>query len=318
MASTTQLKRDTSMEKEEEEQIDPEMLELLEKLGIQDKDKDELLAAVDIHIENGIRAKEAADKRTEDPLKNWIRPHNEECPICLLPLPVDGGIIYRQCCDSRLCKGCMHDHILSLLKEGMEEEKVKKAVSTCALCRQDPREDAVDMFGLQKKLAKAGKLEAMYELAMTYIHGENGVDIDWDEGLKWMQRAAVEGFGNASHFLGNCYRCGQNNIERNINLAIEYYKQGGDNGSVQSYACAGEALFQKGEIEYAMLYFRKAAMCGLSNEDLFTQLRDGFGGGYITKDEYANTLLEHQKVSNEMKSESRTMALRLDMFKGRR
>ena len=93
------------MEKEEE-QIDPEMLELLEKLGIQDKDKDELLAAVDIHIENGIRAKEAAGKRMEDPLKNWIRPHNEECPICLLPLPVDaGGIIYRQCCDSDLFLG---------------------------------------------------------------------------------------------------------------------------------------------------------------------------------------------------------------------
>ena len=32
---------------EKEEEIDPEMLELLEKLGIQDKDKDELLAAVD-------------------------------------------------------------------------------------------------------------------------------------------------------------------------------------------------------------------------------------------------------------------------------
>ena len=305
------------MEKEEDIKVDSEMLEtLLEKLGFQDKD--ELLAAVDNQIEDEIRAKEAAEKRTEDPLINWVRPFNEECPICLLPLPVDDdGIIYRQCCDSLLCKGCMHDHILSLLKEGMDEEKVKKAVSTCALCRQDPREDAVDMFALQKKLAKAGKLEAMYELAMTYINGENGVDLDWDEGLKWMQRAAIEGFGKASHFLGNCYRCGQNNIERNINLAIEYYKQAGDNGSVQSYACAGEALFQKGEIEYAMLYYRKAAMCGLSNEDLFTQLRDGFGEGYITKDEYAYTLREHQKASNEMKSESRTIALRMEMLKGR-
>ena len=33
------------------------------------------------------RARLAATNRAEDPLKNWIRPKNEECPICMLPLP---------------------------------------------------------------------------------------------------------------------------------------------------------------------------------------------------------------------------------------
>ena len=32
------------------------------------------------------RARLAASYRTEDPLKNWTRLQNEECPICILPL----------------------------------------------------------------------------------------------------------------------------------------------------------------------------------------------------------------------------------------
>ena len=35
----------------------------------------------------------ATANRTEDPLKNWTRIQNEECPICMLPLPLRGSDI---------------------------------------------------------------------------------------------------------------------------------------------------------------------------------------------------------------------------------
>ena len=312
ISAANQLKSDTSMEKEDDTNVDPELLErLLEQLGF--KDKDELLESMDTHAEDVIRAQEAAEKRTEDPLKNWVRPHNEECPICLLPLPVyENGVMYRQCCDSLICKGCVSHHMFTLIKEGVEKEKGLNAVMACPLCRQVPKEN-VDMFALQKDLANAGKLEAMYELAMTYIHGENGVMIDWDEGLKWIKQAAAEGFGKASYFIGQCYWDGRNTIERDMDKAIKYFKQAGDDGFVYAFATAADALYQEGEIEESMLNYRKAAMCGVNDEDLFTQLREGFGEGYITKEEYAYTLREYQKVSNEMKSASRTFALKHEM-----
>ena len=50
---------------------------------------------------------------------------------------------------------------------------------------------------------------------------------------------------------------------------------------------------------------RKAAMCGMSDENLFKALRHSFREGYITKDEYAYTLRENQAACNEIKSEAR-------------
>ena len=52
------------------------------------------------------RAREAAAKRTKDPLKSWVRPQREECPICLLPLPLRRNeTLYHNCCGKTMCKG---------------------------------------------------------------------------------------------------------------------------------------------------------------------------------------------------------------------
>ena len=65
----------------------------------------------------------------------------------------------------------------------------------------------------------------------------------------------------------------------------------------------GTTLIKEGEIEEAMLNYRKAAICGMSeDETLFNTLRFGFREGLITKDEYAFTLREYQAARNEMKS----------------
>ena len=34
-------------------------------------------------------AREATLRRTEDPLKNWVRPDPVECPICMVPLAIE-------------------------------------------------------------------------------------------------------------------------------------------------------------------------------------------------------------------------------------
>jgi hypothetical protein len=62
---------------------------------------------------------------------------------------------------------------------------------------------------------------------------------------------------------------------------------------------------QEGLVEEGYLYYRKAVMCGLSETPLFDMMRNGYKDGYITKEEYAFTLRENQKASDEMKSESR-------------
>ena len=67
----------------------------------------------------------------------------------------------------------------------------------------------------------------------------------------------------------------------------------------------GMIIMRKGDIEEAMLSYRKAVICGMMDDILFINLRDGFKYGHITKEEYAFTLRENQKAYNGMKSESR-------------
>lgn len=307
-SAATSLNGDIVKPKVDERRADT-VGKLLERLELHDDGSHEAMRT----LENiGNKAKEAAAKRMEDPLKHWTPPHRGDCPICLLPLPIrEKEVTYRSCCDSTICKGCIFDHLITLMKDGVDRDKVLKAVGTCPLCRGDPaHSSAKEMLKLQKKLAKAGRHEAMYELAMTYIRGENGVNIDWDEGLNWMQRAAEEGFGRASHFLGECYLNG-NGKGIDLDQAILHLKAGGEGGSVTAFGAVAELLMDIGEIEEAMLNYRKAAMCGVGDGDLFASLRNGYREGFITKDEYMVTLRGHQKVSNEMKSEARTRALRL-------
>lgn len=44
---------------------------------------------MEVNWEQVERAQDAAEKRTQDPLRNWRRPEREECKICFLPLPPD-------------------------------------------------------------------------------------------------------------------------------------------------------------------------------------------------------------------------------------
>lgn len=94
-------------------------------------------------------------------------------------------------------------------------------------------------------------------------------------------------------------------MEQDTDRAMEYLQKAAELGYAQGFAAIGNLLEQKGSIEEGFLNYRKAAICGYCDKELFDVLRDGYKYGYITKEEYAFTLRENQRASNEMKSESR-------------
>ena len=63
----------------------------------------------------------------EDPLKNWVPPETDDCPICLLPMPInDRDRFHWFCCDKSICQGCK-----------LESMKVERKVSfKCPFCTQ--------------------------------------------------------------------------------------------------------------------------------------------------------------------------------------
>ena len=81
-------------------------------------------------------ARLAAANRTEDPLKNWTRLQNEECPICMLPLPFHGSES-NHCvtCGKTVCWGCMIGTAEAHAEEDVE--KIVEKITTCPYCRSN-------------------------------------------------------------------------------------------------------------------------------------------------------------------------------------
>ena len=79
-----------------------------------------------------------------------------------------------------------------------------------------------------------------------------------------------------------------------IDTALKRLRKGAELGKVTALLSRSISQFSQGCIP-------------LNDKFLFSALREDYKNGYITKEEYALTLRENQKASNEMKSESREM-----------
>ena len=279
-----------------------------------DKDEgDSSTVQITMSMEQIERARLAASNRTEDPLKNWTRLQNEECPICMLPLPHKAsGSNYCVTCGKTFCMGCVLSLIDAQIKDCRDantalSQTSREKASTCPFCRSntvvyDDKAEAT----LEKlmKQANTGNGEAMGRVGDYYFHGKIGLQQDMAEGVKWFHRALEAGCGNAAYDLGLCYYHGDG-VDKDVDEALQCFQKAAELGYVHAFVTIGTMVMEKGEIEEGMLNYRKAVMCGLSDDILFKTLRDGFKCGYITKDEYAFTLRENQKACNEMKSEAR-------------
>ena len=261
-------------------------------------------STLQISREHYERARLAAANRTEDPLKNWTRPQNEECPICMLPLPIIARETnYCVTCGKTVCWGCMVSTGIAHRRDGGDLEKATEKATTCPYCRSDiANKDFKYTLEHEMKRANAGNITAMYYLAHNHFHGEMGLQQDKAEALKWYHQAVEAGSGRAAFNLGSFYGSGDC-VDQDIDKALEYFQKAAELGDMHAFALIGVILLTREEIEEGMLNLRKAAMCGDCGS--FKTLRDGFSQGFITKDEYAFTLRENQKACNEMKSDGR-------------
>ena len=252
------------------------------------------------------RARLAAYVRTEDPLKNWTRLQNEECPICMLPLPLY-NLEVKDCviCGTTICTGCVLSSAKVHIRDGRDTKAASAKAMTCPLCRSNNElhDDKATLKALMKRV-DAGQHDDICRIGQYYFRGEMALLQDKAEGLRWYHRAVEAGSGHAAFNLGGCYLKGDG-VEQDLEKALEYFQKAAELGGITAFNLIGFLLMVKGEIEDAMLNYRKAAICGDSNEHLFGELKEGFVNGYITKEEYAYTLREHQKACNEMKSDAR-------------
>ena len=92
-------------------------------------------------------------------------PPTDECPICLLPLPLDGKeVIYQECCGKILCGGCFY-----------EESTENNIRDICPFCRAPEHSSDGEYIERFKKRVEANDAEAIYRLGCFYNRGSFGL-----------------------------------------------------------------------------------------------------------------------------------------------
>ena len=224
--------------------------------------------------------KRAAELRDEKLFKQ--PPPPEECPICMLPPPLIvnyTGMAFFSCCGKRICNGC---------ELAMEESGAK---DLCAYCRTPYTNSHKEQNERLKKLMEKGNARAFNQLAGYYAQGILGMPQNWAKANELYLKAGELGCADGYSNLGCSYRTGDG-VEIDTKKANHYLELAAMNGSVQARYNLGALEGQTGNYQQTL-----------------DNVEKGFMHGYVTKDQYANTLREYQKSQDEMKSEARDKAL---------
>ncbi|MDS0525902.1 sel1 repeat family protein [Clostridium sp. SHJSY1] len=111
------------------------------------------------------------------------------------------------------------------------------------------------------KKVNADNVEIQYMYAKMYFNGD-GVEVNYEEGIKWLNIAAENGHGEAQCHLGACYYNGEK-LERDYNKAVELFTMAKENKNPLAYVCLGLAYLEgngvkKKNRKKAYEYFKKA------------------------------------------------------------
>ena len=231
-------------------------------------------------------------------------PDGPECPICMLPLPLDPtSLVFQSCCGQTLCLGCVHAQI----KEDVRNGKCKEE-GACEFCRTPHAPTYKEELDRLNKGVERNNANSMEQLALYYLDGEMGFQKNLLKAMELFQKAGELGCANAYGRLGLIYwdsfEC--QGLEKDNNKAKHYWELGaigGDIGLRHNLACLEE---RNGDEIRACKHFLICAKAGY--EPSLDPLKIGFQNGVITKDEYSVALRAYQKQSEDRKSAMRDEA----------
>ena len=224
-------------------------------------------------------------------------PSREECPICMLPLPLDAcQVIYNSCCGKDICNGCIY----AMHETGGNNMKL------CPFCKTPPPRSNEEEVERTKKLMEKGNADAFCQLAGSYAQGTCGIPQDWAKANELFLKAGELGCADAYFNLGNAnYERGRG-VEVDRKKAIHYFELAAMHGDIDARHNLGVIEGKAGNYLRALKHFIISASAGCKKS--LDMVKKGYMDGFVTKEEYANTLREYQKSQDEMRSETRDKA----------
>ena len=243
--------------------------------------------------------KRAAELYDEELFKE--HPEREECPICMLPLPLHPSqITFKTCCGQNLCAGCVY----AQRTEGLMSGKAWEDTGDCAFCRMPvpkTKEETIDRI---KKCMEKKNAAAFFALSSFYKYGDMGLPRDPKKAKEVLLKGVDLDSADIYCNLGIAYE-----DERDMDKATYYYGLAAIRGDTDARYSLGRIEMEASSFERAYKHFIIGAKAG--EERSIQMLQSGFKDGYVTKDEYADALRAYQQRSDETNSAARDLAFHI-------
>ena len=222
-------------------------------------------------------------------------PPNEDCPICMLPLPtLVSGRKYKSCCGKMICSGCIH-----------AVEK-RDGVGLCPFCRTPAPTSEEEINKRTNKRVEIGDAEAIRNLGCCYSDGSHGLPQNHAKALKLWHQAAELGSAEAYYNIGCAYHDGIG-VERDEEKATHYSELAAMGGVVIARHNLGCLEAGTGN---ALKHLMTAA--GGGENDSLSVIQEMFKKGHATKEDYSQALRAYQAYLGEIKSVQRDEAAAFD------
>ena len=218
--------------------------------------------------------------------------HFGECPLCFLPLPLDGSkSMFRTCCSETVCNGCIYANFMSNIHD------MEKA-GRCPFCREVANDDENE-----KRMMKRAK--ANDPAALSQMGGRCSKEGDYDAAFEYLTKAAELGDLMARNQLGFMYWKGEG-VDKDNEKAVYHYEKAAIGGNPKARHNLAVIEEENGNMERSVKHLIIAANLGY--DESMKVLWKHYSAGNITKEDLDATLRTHQAAINAMKSPERDAA----------
>ena len=170
----------------------------------------------------------------------------------------------------------------------------------CAFCRTPPPSSDEEVVKRTKKLIDKGNAEAHFTYGIHLCSIQ-----DYEKANKLYLKAGELGCAKGYYNLGMSYENG-NGVKMDKEKAKHYYELAAMMGHEKARANLSCYEWEMGNEHRAFKHLLIAAKAGVKLS--LNVVKQGFMDGFVTKDEYADTLRAYHERQNEMKSDARDKA----------
>lgn len=155
---------------------------------------------------------------------------------------------------------------------------------------------ASDAINITVKLANEGNIGAQSLLGNLYYTGKGGMEINYQEALRWFKLSAEQGSANSLFSLGQIYSSG-NGVSIDYQKAAMYYMMSAKQGHILSQTALGEIYYSgRGVPKDYILSYMWLNLASANNFPLAQELLEN-----VTRKMTPNQIEKAQELSRNWK-----------------